>query len=144
VPAHLRDLPVSTRGILAQFRHCISGSCWPFLCTRYLQLSSDVGQLGVIFLPIRLIGMLLAERMKAQLEEIILEMRASRMPYSEALREFRKVFISVVLRELRGNQYKAAEKLRIHRNTLRRTIKELSIDIAKLRPAPGRRHLHQA
>ena len=87
--------------------------------------------------------MLLAECMKAQLEEIILEMRASRMPYSEALREFRKSFVSVVLRELRGNQFKAAEKLRIHRNTLRRSIKELSIDIAKLRPASGRRHLDQ-
>jgi Fis family transcriptional regulator len=81
--------------------------------------------------------------MKAQLEEIILEMRASRMPYSEALREFRKAFISVVLRELDGNQFRAAQKLRIHRNTLRRTIKELDVDIAKLRPASSRRQLHQ-
>jgi Fis family transcriptional regulator, factor for inversion stimulation protein len=65
--------------------------------------------------------------MKAQLEEIIFEMRANHMAYLEALREFRMPFISVVLRELRGN--KAAEKLRIHRNTLRRSIKELDLDV---------------
>jgi hypothetical protein len=58
-------------------------------------------------------AIILAAVMKAQLEEIISEMRANRMPYSEALQEFRKAFVFVVLRELRGNQCKAAQKLRI-------------------------------
>lgn len=53
--------------------------------------------------------------LKIQLEAIILQMRADGIPYSEAIREFQKTFISVVLRELRGNQCKAAQKLRMHR-----------------------------
>jgi DNA-binding NtrC family response regulator len=38
-----------------------------------------------------------------------------------------------VLREKDGNQVKAAEELRIHRNTLRRTLQELGVNIKALR-----------
>jgi Fis family transcriptional regulator len=76
--------------------------------------------------------------LKVQLETIILQMRADGISYSEAIREFQKTFIFVVLRELKGNQYKAAQKLRIHRNTLRRTMKEFQLDIRSLRPRISR------
>jgi Fis family transcriptional regulator len=79
---------------------------------------------------------------KAQLEQIIFKIRAYRMPYAEGLREFRKTFISVVLRELGENQYKAALKLRINRSTLRRNIQGLDIDPRKL-CATNRRRLQQ-
>jgi Fis family transcriptional regulator, factor for inversion stimulation protein len=77
--------------------------------------------------------------MRFQLEAIISVMRSERLPYEEALREFRKTFISVVLRELRGNQTKAAQRLHIHRNTLSRAIKDLDIETIYLR---RRRQLH--
>jgi Fis family transcriptional regulator, factor for inversion stimulation protein len=81
--------------------------------------------------------------MKAQLEEIVLEMRANGVAYSEGLREFQKAFIAIVLRELKGNQLKAARKLQIHRNTLGRVIRQLGVDVGKLRPPSNRRHPHQ-
>jgi Fis family transcriptional regulator, factor for inversion stimulation protein len=70
---------------------------------------------------------------KEQLERLVLQMHRSGTPYSEAVREFQKAFVIAVLRDLNGNQVKAAEKLRIHRNTLRRTIQELDVNIKALR-----------
>jgi DNA-binding NtrC family response regulator len=54
-------------------------------------------------------------------------------PYSEAVQEFQKAFIITVLRDLNGNQVRAAGRLGIHGNTLRRTLQELDIDIKSLR-----------
>jgi Fis family transcriptional regulator len=76
--------------------------------------------------------------MKEQLESVILQMYKAGVACSEAVREFRKAFILTVLKDQRGNQCKAAERLGIHRNTLRRTIRELEIDIGHTR-AVGRR-----
>jgi Fis family transcriptional regulator, factor for inversion stimulation protein len=70
---------------------------------------------------------------KEQLERLVLQMYRSGTPYSEAVREFQKAFVIAVLRDLNGNQVKAAGKLRIHRNTLRRTIQELDVNIKALR-----------
>jgi DNA-binding NtrC family response regulator len=58
--------------------------------------------------------------------------------YVEAVREFRKAFIATVLRENNGNQSKAARELGMHRNTLRRTVSLLELDLHALRPG-GRR-----
>jgi Fis family transcriptional regulator, factor for inversion stimulation protein len=72
------------------------------------------------------------------LESVVLQMYRAGLRCSEAVREFQKVFILTVLKDQRGNQCKAAKKLGIHRNTLRRTIRDLEIDIGPTR-AIGRR-----
>ena len=53
--------------------------------------------------------------------------------YSEAVREFKKSFLSHVLQQNRGNQSKAAKQLGMHRNTLSRTLTELDLDVRQLR-----------
>jgi Bacterial regulatory protein, Fis family len=67
---------------------------------------------------------------KEQLESIVLQMYRAGVRCSEAVREFQKTFILTVLKDQRGNQCKAAEKLGVHRNTLRRTIRELEMTSA--------------
>ena len=84
--------------------------------------------------------------MKEDLEQIVLEMFRSGLQYSEAVREFQKMFLTTVLREENANQVKAAKRLGIHRNTLRRQIEELGLDIKSLigmrrRPPLSERHL---
>lgn len=76
--------------------------------------------------------------MKEQLASVVLQMYKAGVRCSEAVREFQKAFILTVLKDQKGNQCKAAEKLGMHRNTLRRTIRELEIDIGLTR-ATGRR-----
>jgi Fis family transcriptional regulator, factor for inversion stimulation protein len=70
---------------------------------------------------------------KEQLESLVLQMHRSGTLYSKAVREFQKVFIVTVLRDQKGNQVRAARKLGMHRNTLRRTLKELEVDIKAVR-----------
>jgi two-component system nitrogen regulation response regulator GlnG len=70
---------------------------------------------------------------KEQLEKLALQMYRSGTSYSEAVREFQKSFIIAVLRDLNGNQVKAAERMGMHRNTLRRNLQELDVDIKSLR-----------
>jgi Fis family transcriptional regulator len=69
----------------------------------------------------------------AALDTLVLQMYRGGIPYSEALRGFKKQFILTVLREANWNESKAAPVLRMHRNTLRRTLRELNIDIRALR-----------
>jgi DNA-binding NtrC family response regulator len=57
--------------------------------------------------------------MKDQLESVVLQMYRAGLCCSEAVREFQKAFILTVLKDQRGNQCRAAEKLGVHRNTLR-------------------------
>jgi DNA-binding protein Fis len=66
-------------------------------------------------------------RVKDKLEDLVREMYASGILYSEAAREFKKRFILNVLKQNRGNQCKAARELGMHRNTLSRTIAELGM-----------------
>ena len=75
--------------------------------------------------------------MKEELEQIVLQMYRSGLQYSGAVREFQKTFLATVLREANANQVRAAKKLGIHRNTLRRQVHELELDIKTLRS--GRR-----
>ena len=71
--------------------------------------------------------------MKDQLEALILQMYRSNILYSEAVREFKKSFITTVLEENHGNQCKAAREMGMHRNTLSRTLQELKIDVRPMR-----------
>ena len=77
--------------------------------------------------------------MKEQLTSVVLQMYKAGVRCSEAVREFQKTFILTVLKDQRGNQCKAAKKLGVHRNTLRRTIRELEIDIGPTRVSGRRR-----
>ena len=76
--------------------------------------------------------------MKDQLEALVQQMYRSNILYSEAVREFKRRFISTVLQENKGNQCRAARQLGMHRNTLSRTIDELKIDVRQFRDG-GRR-----
>ena len=76
--------------------------------------------------------------MKDQLEALVQQMYRSNILYSEAVREFKRRFISTVLEENRGNQCRAARQLGMHRNTLSRTVDELKIDVRQFRDG-GRR-----
>jgi Fis family transcriptional regulator, factor for inversion stimulation protein len=76
---------------------------------------------------------------KVQLENLTLKMYKSGIRYSEGLREFQKVFVLTVLREHRWNQFQAAKILGMHRNTLRRLLRDFQLDVRSLRPAAPRR-----
>jgi DNA-binding NtrC family response regulator len=56
---------------------------------------------------------------KDQLDSLVVQMYKAGVRCSDAVQEFQKAFILTVLKEQRGNQCKAAEKLGMHRNTLR-------------------------
>ena len=79
--------------------------------------------------------------MKNELAVLVSQMHGSGILYSEAVREFKKVFIAHVLQQNRGNQCKAARQLGMHRNTLSRTLSELGLDVRDLRKSTkdGRR-----
>ena len=69
----------------------------------------------------------------AELDAVVLQMYRAGISYSEAVREFRKQFVLTVLRDANWNESKAAPVLRMHRNTLRRTLRELNLDVRTLR-----------
>ena len=71
--------------------------------------------------------------MKEELEQLALQTYRKGLRYSEAVREFQRMFLTTVLREANANQVRAAKSLGIHRNTLRRQIRELEVDIQALR-----------
>ena len=81
--------------------------------------------------------------MKEQLEKLVLQMYKNGIRYAEAVRQFQSVFILTVLREQRANQVRAARKLRMHRNTLRRIIRNFELDIRPLRPSTRRPSLSE-
>jgi Fis family transcriptional regulator, factor for inversion stimulation protein len=80
--------------------------------------------------------------MRGELDALISQMHKGGILYTEAVREFRKAFITTVLRENKGNQSKTARELDMHRNTLSRTLSALKLDIRALHPGsrrpPGR------
>ena len=76
--------------------------------------------------------------MKEELERLVLQMYRSGLRYSEPVREFQRTFLATVLREANANQVRAAKRLGIHRNTLRRQIQELGLDVKSLRVARRR------
>ena len=76
--------------------------------------------------------------MKAQLENLVFEMYRTGMQFKQALREFQRGFILTVLKDQKGNQCRAADRLRMHRNTLRRSIRLLQIDLTPMRDTTRR------
>lgn len=79
--------------------------------------------------------------MKDQVESLVLQMYQGGLRYSEAVREFQEGFILTALREQKVNQCRAAQKLGMHRNSLRRIICDLQLDIQSIRAAVRRRPL---
>lgn len=73
----------------------------------------------------------------AALDTLVLQMYRAGIPYSDAVREFKKQFNLTALREANWNESKAAPVLRMHRNTLRRTLRQLNLDIRALRKKPN-------
>jgi Fis family transcriptional regulator len=74
----------------------------------------------------------------AQLDALVFHMYRAGISYLEALREFKKQFILTVPRDLNWNETKAARALRMHRNTLARTLPQLNLDIRALRKTKRR------
>ncbi len=62
--------------------------------------------------------------MKARLETLVTEMVERGILFEDAVAEFEKHFILSVLDRTNGNMSKAAEELRIHRNTLSKRIEK--------------------
>ena len=74
----------------------------------------------------------------AALDEVVQQMYRKGITYAEAVREFHRQFILTVLRDLNWNSSKAATVLRMHRNTLRRMLRDLNLDIHGLRESERR------
>lgn len=68
-----------------------------------------------------------------KMESVIESCRFGNLEYGEAVREFKKRYVSQVLIDSAFNQSRAARVLGMHRNTLSRTIAELEIDLDALR-----------
>ena len=69
--------------------------------------------------------------MNKLLDQLVTEMVARGLHYTDAQREFDKRFISCVIEKSDGNLCKAADTLGVHRNTLARKVRDLKI---KARP----------
>ncbi len=77
--------------------------------------------------------------MKQQLDALIVEMVDKGIRFPDAKREFEKRFIARVVQRHRGNLSRAAQDLRIHRNTLGRKIEEYEISQVTRRIDRGHR-----
>jgi two-component system nitrogen regulation response regulator GlnG len=83
--------------------------------------------------PFPVVHSLKGVTVKEPLEKLALQMYRSGTSYSDAVREFQTAFLIALLRDLSGNQVKAAERMGMHRNTLRRNLQELDVDIKLIR-----------
>jgi transcriptional regulator with PAS, ATPase and Fis domain len=64
---------------------------------------------------------------KQQLDALIVEMVDKGIRFSDAKQEFEKRFIARVVQRHRGNLSRAAQDLRIHRNTLGRKVEQYKL-----------------
>ena len=62
--------------------------------------------------------------MKSRLEALATEMVERGILFEDAVAEFEKHFILTVLKRTNGNLSKAADELRIHRNTLSKRVEK--------------------
>lgn len=62
--------------------------------------------------------------MKSRLEALVAEMVERGILFEDAVAEFEKHFILTVLKHTNGNLSKAAEELRVHRNTLSKKVEK--------------------
>jgi DNA-binding NtrC family response regulator len=63
--------------------------------------------------------------LKARLEAIVEEMVERGILFEDARAEFERHFIRTVLERFNGNMSRAAEELRIHRNTLAKRVEAM-------------------
>jgi DNA-binding NtrC family response regulator len=70
---------------------------------------------------------------KEQLEKLAPKMYRSDTPSSEEVREFQKPSSLQFCQDMKANQVRAAKKLGVHRNTLRRTPEERNPDAESAR-----------
>ncbi len=70
-------------------------------------------------------------KIKQVLEEIIDEMVAKGIYWTEAVSQFEKLFILRALEKSNGNLSRAAETMGVHRNTLSKKLREHRIDKKK-------------
>jgi DNA-binding NtrC family response regulator len=68
-----------------------------------------------------------ARDVKQQLEALVTEMVDKGILFADAKREFEKRFIARVLQRHRGNLSRAAQDLKIHRNTLGKKLEEYKL-----------------
>jgi Fis family transcriptional regulator, factor for inversion stimulation protein len=71
--------------------------------------------------------------LKRELDALITQMYSAGISYADSVRQFKKRYILEVLAHHKGNQCKAATELRMHRNTLSRTLAELDLNTAQIR-----------
>ena len=71
--------------------------------------------------------------MKRELDSLVTQMHSTGIRYEDAVKQFKRQYLLEVLRAHRGNQCKAAEELGMHRNTLSRTMAELSLEVTEVR-----------
>ena len=69
-----------------------------------------------------------------ELDVLVRRMIDGHILYCEAVTEFKRAFIQKALRENRGNKTRTARVLRMHRNTLSRTLAELAIKVERCPP----------
>jgi len=62
--------------------------------------------------------------MKSRLEALVTEMVERGILFEDAVAEFEKYFILSTLKRTNGNLSKAADELRIHRNTLSKRVEK--------------------
>jgi len=67
-------------------------------------------------------------KIKQVLEEIIDEMVAKGIYWTEAVSQFEKLFILRALEKSNGNLSRAAETMGVHRNTLSKKLREHKIE----------------
>ncbi len=67
-------------------------------------------------------------KIKQVLEEIIDEMVAKGIYWTEAVSQFEKLFILRALEKSNGNLSRAADTMGVHRNTLSKKLREHKID----------------
>jgi Fis family transcriptional regulator len=71
--------------------------------------------------------------LKRELDALITQMYSAGISYADSVRQFKRRYILEVLAHHKGNQCKAATELRMHRNTLSRTLAELDLNTAQIR-----------
>ena len=66
--------------------------------------------------------------LNGQLSQIVGELARSGVTLEQARKEFEKQYIVATLRDHQGNFSRSAEKLGVHRNTLRNKVSNLGIE----------------
>ena len=72
-----------------------------------------------------------SETLKARLEAIVAEMVERGILFQDACEEFEHHFMDAVLERHKGNLSRAAEELRIHRNTLSKRMQAFALRAGK-------------